>query len=151
LIDDDILFKKDGWANEYVNAMRLIGVEQICLNDFKYINTVPTSVNINGILFNYHDHTTGCFIAISKKCLNVIGGFFNFKGKWGGEHENYYLRAQAAGLHMKHYFLDISNSSEYIVLNNQPSCYTYEEKVKMSEMNCNYKNGSIEIFQEIIE
>ena len=138
LFDDDAWPNKDGWADAFVDAAVKSGQDvlsyQTTLNQVQMISTDGlTEVYNNG---------WGVMVMLSRKAINVLGGFDPNFGLWGFEHGQLCERAHRAGLCNGSPYVTVVNARQWIYAmdcyggrSNPPTCSTldFEFDSTMSE------------------
>lgn len=123
--EDDIFFKRKGWDNLYISAIKKSGYDHLAFVDTnwsrKYTNKIllkdskkilPKLIEAKiGNAYNAY----GCFWTFSKNLIKKIGyiDVENF-GLAGNGHSDYTLRACDAGFNNRRPFYDALNSEEYL-------------------------------------
>ena len=132
LLDDDIEILSPQFESRYIDAMQQSGVGILSFNDPSYTATTPHGI---GSLVAT-DHTCGCCVVVSRKCVEATGRYLELPGKWGSEHLEYYCRAARHGLtNGCDKFLDVENSVELISIASHASVYTAVQKRIMHHEN----------------
>lgn len=114
--DDDIFFKKSGWDELYIDAIKSSKYEHLCYyNEYwrgQRRNHVSTGqVTAKACVLD----CLGCFWTFTPNVLNKIG-YFDTKnfGFMGHEHIDFSMRCCRAGFNNRFDFFDASRSSEFI-------------------------------------
>lgn len=101
LFDDDTYPIADGWYLPYINS----GKEHLCYT------FLPKHKTKDG--FNYHVLGNGCMMYLTRKCLEVVGGFDWRFGLGKYEHVNLSRRIFNAGL-TEFPFMDVFGSNKLL-------------------------------------
>ena len=130
LLDDDVKVISDTFESTYTSAMDRTGVGILSWNDPEWV--LSTS-ELDGELVA-SNHTCGCCVVVSRKCVQATGLYDQMPGKWGLEHIAYYKRAAIKFAKPGVYF-DVPNSKSLLLIASHASVFTYDEKIKSCEMN----------------
>lgn len=121
--DDDVLFLKEGWDNQYINAIEKTGYEHLVFFDRKWgkkRNEVIIPTIKDEFLENYVEgkNIQGAFWTFTKKVIERVG-YFDLKSfnLCGLGHVDYTFRCCRAGFNDIKTPFDVINSNEYIMLN----------------------------------
>lgn len=107
LFDDDCYPKVKDWHLHYINT----GLNHLCFSFDTFSNGKTNGrrkVGEHGNVVYWHE-PCGLMLFLTRKCLDVVGGFDPAYGRWGYEHVGYSMRIQNAGLTPKP-FMDVKNS-----------------------------------------
>jgi glycosyltransferase involved in cell wall biosynthesis len=147
--DDDIVFKKRGWDDLYLGAMRASGFAHLCHLNVRLWNeerrpTVPLAaerplaLDPSGTCAAYTDvyNCMGCLFTVTPEMLATIGDVdeanFPIRGDW---HIDYSARACRAGFNRIATFFDAKGSNDYIdIQNNLKSVYQRSLALQGPEM-----------------
>lgn len=72
LINDDILFKKPGWVELYLDAIQKSGIKHFNFMDGR---NIAGRKEINGITVSYHTWVRGCLEVMTREVYDAIGGY----------------------------------------------------------------------------
>lgn len=114
--DDDIFFKKSGWDDLYINAIKSSKYDHLC-----YYNEYWRGQRRNHVSKGLVTAKScvldclGCFWTFTPEVLKRVGSFDakNF-GFMGHEHIDFSMRCCRAGMNNRFDFFDASNSSDFI-------------------------------------
>ncbi|MBI4921842.1 MAG: glycosyltransferase [Devosia nanyangense] len=133
VLDDDVVFRKAGWISAYRNAAIESGYHHLC--HFNYAHGQDLSARGKGpepkpsphsryrlTAYGTVESAMGALMTLTPAVVAAVGyadetNFF-VRGQW---HADYSARASRAGFNEYNRFFDISNSSEYIALQNELS------------------------------
>lgn len=112
LFDDDCYPITKGWHLHYIDS----GVQHLSYTFDKLSNGRP---NGNDLLFNYppdrnlnvYKNPCGCMVYLTKKCLEIVGGYNIEYHRYGYEHVELSMRICNAGL-IPHPFMDVVDSNK---------------------------------------
>jgi len=124
--EDDIVFKKSGWDEQYIKAIKLSGFHHLCFFDYKWYkkqmnsgiyrknNLIDEKRNIQCKLKNAYD-CFGCFWTFTKKSIKKVG-YIDVKnfGLSGNGHSDITLRNCRAGYNELNRPWDAYKSEDYI-------------------------------------
>lgn len=96
LLNDDILVKS-GVFDIYINAIKKTEYDYFIYTDLHSAFTVVEKFYSNGIQLNRRITGDGSFLVMTKKVIEVVGGFEASFGLFGCEHFSHARRAIAAG------------------------------------------------------
>lgn len=113
LFDDDTYPILDNWYLPYVNS----GKEHLC---YTFLNIYKVKDG-----FTYHRLGNGCMMYVTRKCLEVVGGFDWRFGLGKYEHVNFSRRIHNAGL-TESVFMDVVGSEKLLY------CMDQNKEVKRS-------------------
>ncbi len=137
-IDDDIVFKKRGWDDLYLDAMQASGFQHLCQLNLRLWNSerrprvplmanTPLQTDPSGRCVAYTDvyNCMGCFFTFTPDTLAAVGDVdeasFPVRGDW---HIDYSARLCRAGFNRAETFFDAANSNAFIdIQNNLKSVY----------------------------
>lgn len=130
LVDDDVVFESQHWQQSYSSKLR-----HLPLLAFSPPQLRTDAVLVGDMLKD--SLSWGCFIAISRKCYEIVGLYSTeFPAAYGWEHIEYYYRAAIAGLVPAVGFYDIAGSERLLRLNHgDPSTEAMDKKQRMIEAN----------------
>jgi GT2 family glycosyltransferase len=150
LSEDDITFKKEGWIDSYLKALRVTKYHHFnfIVSDYrKYIKQAlqyPEDVQL-GITGNY---VNGVLMVMTKHCIDTIGGFDLRYKKYGYEHADYTRRCAIAGLYPNRFHVHVMDATNYIDWVHSESCISNDEKTKCIEYNAKLFHAPINtVFQ----
>lgn len=164
-VDDDVVFKKRGWDDLYLAAMRASGFQHLCQLNLKLWNAErrpqvplrperPLAVDPSGSCVAYTDvySCMGCFFTITPKMLATAGDIdeanFPIRGDW---HIDYSARLCRAGFNRVATFFDAKGSNDYIdIQNNLKSVYRRSLALQGPEMVATSNPAEIERRQKIV-
>jgi GT2 family glycosyltransferase len=111
--DDDMLFRP-GWWEAYINAMDTTGIPHMAyiLDGARIINERFCGIEITRLL---SPTTNGCFLIMTRKIPEKIGGWPIGKEKFGHLHENFSMRCLKYGLIP--FYCDLKDKKKYVELN----------------------------------
>lgn len=124
-VDDDVYFKSEGWAQDYIKAMRCSGFSHLCYYDRDFSLTSARRVTERPFLAGDFPLSTyggvescmGCFFTFDRAVVDAVGYAdeqnFPVHGQW---HIDYSMRCCRAGFNSFENFCDIRNSSRWIGL-----------------------------------
>lgn len=95
----------------YIEAIKHTGYQHFCYTDKKSLYR-PSGFEKNGVQLSQRRTGDGCFITITRKMVDQLGGFDVEFGVFGGEHLDYSRRAEAAGFCEG--ILDVVEARDYI-------------------------------------
>ena len=137
-IDDDIVFKKRGWDDLYLDAMQASGFQHLCHLNLRLWNSErrprvplvadrPLQTDKSGSCVAYTDvyNCMGCFFTFTPETLAAVGDVdeanFPIRGDW---HIDYSARLCRAGFNRADTFFDAAKSNAFIdIQNNLKSVY----------------------------
>ena len=94
LADDDVVFLKSGWIDFFIEAYKASGQHHFMyLKETAAIKKIGQNMSIN--IFN---NCAGCFMFLTKKVIENVGGYNSSYGIYGFEHAGYSNRIHMAGL-----------------------------------------------------
>ena len=147
--DDDIVFKKSGWDDLYLDAMRASGFQHLCQLNIRLWNDErrpsrplvaerPLAIDRSGSCLAYTDvyNCMGCFFTFTPDTLAAVGDVdeanFPIRGDW---HIDYSARLCRAGFNRVETFFDAKGSNDYIdIQNNLKSIYRRSLALQGPEM-----------------
>jgi glycosyltransferase involved in cell wall biosynthesis/GR25 family glycosyltransferase involved in LPS biosynthesis len=131
-IDDDVIFRKPGWEQLYLQAIEASGYAHLCHLNLPHwrelrakqkpgqaepkamtdqSGTCEARVSVNECM--------GCLYTFTPEVLRVVGGCdeanFPIRGQW---HQDWSARAARAGFNVVNTFFDAREASDYIDLQN---------------------------------
>lgn len=127
LLDDDAFPIKDGWCEMFIQA-RQISRQQ----HFLYLKPQGIVKKVSGIThteqegsqldnlpvtridIDVYDNCQGCIMFMTKKVIEVVGGFNPNYGIYGYEHASYSQRVRLSKLNSYGNYLTPSNAGEYV-------------------------------------
>lgn len=139
-VDDDVVFRKPGWDNLYIEAMRRSGFDHLCHLNVRLWNAErrpavslsadrPLALDRSGTCAAYTDvyNCMGCLFTFTPRMLAAVGDVdeanFPVRGDW---HIDYSARACRAGFNRADTFFDARGSNRFIdIQNNLKSVYLY--------------------------
>jgi GT2 family glycosyltransferase len=136
LSEDDITYKKMGWIDAYIKAMRVTNIQHFnyIVSDYrKYIQKIlqyPEGVQL-GITGAY---VNGVLMVMSKKCIDTVGGFDLRYKMYGYEHADYTRRCAFAKMY-PNYHIHVMETSDYIDWIHSESCINQSDKQKYIDYN----------------
>lgn len=101
LFDDDTYPIDDDWYLPYINS----GKEHLC---FTFLTAFKRKDG-----FKYHTLGNGCMLYVTRKCIDIIGGFDWSYGLGKYEHVDFSRRIHNSGL-TESIFVDVDNSKELL-------------------------------------
>jgi len=101
LFDDDTYPISDDWYLPYINS----GKEHLC---YTFLTAFKRKEG-----FKYHTLGNGCMLYVTRKCIDIIGGFDWNYGLGKYEHVDFSRRIYNAGL-TESIFMDVENSSNLL-------------------------------------
>lgn len=126
LFDDDAWPRKIGWAENWVETNRQLGVgHSMYLLDIQYVpganpalrvpfNRIDSVTNGTYTLYSFNN-CMGLLLYFSRECLDKIGGYdSSAKNVYGYEHAQMSQRAKEAGMSAGHNYLSPSNAYDLI-------------------------------------
>jgi len=121
--EDDVFFKKPGWDDLYINAMRITGFSHLVFRDATWAKWRKTYFDGveggDGLLCccGEKKDTQGAFWTFTKKIIKEIGyvDIENF-GLCGLGHTDYTYRCARCGFNDNDYIYDIKDSNSYMEL-----------------------------------
>jgi glycosyltransferase involved in cell wall biosynthesis len=164
-IDDDIVFKKPGWDDLYLNAMGASGFRHLCQLNIRLWNSErrpvvplmperPLKLDPSGSCVSYTDvyNCMGCFFTFSPDALAAVGDVdeanFPIRGDW---HIDYSARLCRAGFNNAEAFFDAVGSNDCIdIQNNLKSVYRRSLALHGPEMAATSAPAEIERRQRIV-
>ncbi len=147
--DDDLVFKKPGWDDLYLHAMRSSGFRHLCHLNVRLWNEErrpavplrrdqPLAIDPSGTCVAYTDvyNCMGCFFTFTRDMLAAVGDIdeanFPIRGDW---HVDYSARLCRAGFNRIATFFDAKDSNDYIdIQNNLKSVYRRSLALQGPEM-----------------
>lgn len=117
-MDDDLVFKKSGWEDLYINAIKKSGFQHLC-----YYNTNWTPASIEPVYnqglglqaLTHVFEAQGCFFTFTKEILENVGFFdVNSFGKRGHGHIDFSIRCCNKGYNKSYWFWDVLDSNEFL-------------------------------------
>ncbi len=112
LFDDDCFPIKEGWAEFFIEASKASGQQH-----FQYLKETPTIKRIgdkgminpkdgqgtgvtvlNPLMISIYNNSAGCFMFMTKECIEKVGAYNPSYGIYGFEHCGYSNRIHKAGL-----------------------------------------------------
>jgi glycosyltransferase involved in cell wall biosynthesis len=148
-IDDDVVFKRRGWDDLYVDAVRRSGYDHLCHLNLPLFNaerrpkqplvaTRPLAVDPSGTCAAYTGvyDCMGCLFTFTPRVLATVGDIdeanFPVRGDW---HIDFSARAARAGFNRVDTFFDARGSGGYIdIQNNLKSVYRHTIAPHSAEM-----------------
>lgn len=111
--DDDMIFK-DHWWEAYLGAMDMMKIAHMAytIDGMRSVQEEYRGVKITRLLT---PTTNGCFLTMTRKVPETIGGWPIGVEKFGHGHENFSLRALKYGLIP--FYCDLQNKKEFVELN----------------------------------
>jgi glycosyltransferase involved in cell wall biosynthesis len=164
-IDDDIVFKKPGWDDLYLNAMRASGFQHLCQLNIRLWNSErrpavplaaeqPLKTDPSGSCVAYTDvyNCMGCFFTFTPATMAAVGDVdeanFPIRGDW---HIDYSARLCRAGFNCAETFFDAVGSNDYIdIQNNLKSVYRRSLALQGPEMAATSAPAEIERRQRVV-
>lgn len=139
-IDDDLVFKRKGWDDLYIEAARRSGFEHLCHLNLRLFNAErrppqplqpgrPLAIDPSGACAAFTDvyNCMGCLFTFTPRVLEKVGdideGNFPIRGDW---HIDFSARAARAGFNRVDTFFDARDSGRYLdIQNNLKSAYRH--------------------------
>jgi glycosyltransferase involved in cell wall biosynthesis len=109
LADDDLEYHT-GWAEHYINSMKLANIPHFSL----FIEPGHEDVEYNGHTIRRTPHVNGCFLTFTKDLIESVGYFKDLPYKYGHEHSNFSIRNTMMG--KIPYYCDVVDSEKYLTL-----------------------------------
>jgi len=131
-VDDDVYFKKTGWDNLYLEAIKNSGYEHLVYhNDDRKKKFIPKEKFNNKVKASTDfAHVLGCFYTLTPNILNKVGCFdVETFGKQESGHIDYTYRCGLAGFNDPLTPFDADRSNEFIGLRWQHNDPTYEHSL----------------------
>lgn len=138
LVDDDVYPKVARWEKPYIES----GMNHLALTFEKnskgeyYSPSVRKTGTFNSL--NTYTYPNGCFLYLTKKAIEKVGGMRPEFGIWGYEHVEYSQRIHDLGL-TPHPFMDVPNSLDLIHVcdyyGEVKSCVSQFEKIRSIPVN----------------
>lgn len=116
LMDDDLLPKSPDWIPLHVKALS----DKFCQIDLliHYPNELNTCLSYrNGAIYagvTASISSTATLFAMTRRCLDILGGFDNTMGYYGHEDTDYYTRARAVGILPPEGYWTLINTEFYL-------------------------------------
>lgn len=102
LFDEDCFPVRKNWAEYFIEASKQTGLEhfqlQVASNATKVTQVAQDDEIENPIQVEFFDNSNGCFLFMTKRCIEKVGGFNEAYGTYGHEHADYSKRIHQAGL-----------------------------------------------------
>lgn len=129
LFDDDTYPISDNWYLPYLNS----GKEHLCYTFLDHYKEA------NG--FKYHRLGNGCMMYVTRKCIDVVGGFDWRFGLGKYEHVNYSNRVHNSGL-TESVFMDVIGSEKLLYCMDQKNeiqrSFTQKEMAELLSKGSNH-------------
>lgn len=136
LLDDDVFPIKDGWCEMYINAHKITKE-----NHFLYLrpqgvvsqesSMTQFDAQLNRADVEIFDNCQGCFMFMTKKVIEKVGGMNKDYGVYGYEHASYSQRVRAAKLNKYGTYLHVSGAEKYIYAMDLDRHLTQELNLKL--------------------
>jgi glycosyltransferase involved in cell wall biosynthesis len=164
-IDDDLVFKRKGWDDLYINAVRRSGYEHLCHLNLRLFNAErrppvplsagrPLALDPSGSCAAYTDvyNCMGCLFTFTPRLLAAVGNVdesnFPIRGDW---HIDYSARAARAGFNRVDTFFDARDSGRYIdIQNNLKSVYQHTIAPHSAQMRAVSSPAEIERRRKVV-
>ena len=131
ILDDDVVFKQEGWVSGYYDAAKSSGYDHLChynlphhaqLADKKGMPVKPLEMRATDHLLSAYvtvENCMGALMTLTPRVIETIGyadetNFFG-RGLW---HVDYSARACRAGFNESSRFFDLRGSNDFLVLQN---------------------------------
>jgi peptidoglycan/xylan/chitin deacetylase (PgdA/CDA1 family) len=126
LVQDDVRFLRPEWLERYCNAIKVVPYLAFFDPYYQQDRNRPRHYHVNylerrqlvvrdGIrLWLCHKSPQGAFQAIGRACLEQTGYFDTGFGRYGCEHNDFWLRTCNAGIAPQDHFYDIEQSTELL-------------------------------------
>jgi GT2 family glycosyltransferase len=128
IAEDDIKFNKPGWVDVFIKAEELTKFQHFNYIVSNYREFIKRTVSYGDIsVGDSGPYVNGVLMVMSKKCLEIVGGFDERYGRYGYEHVDYTNRCKKAGIHPSFNF-HVMEVSSYIDWTHSKSCLSDKEK-----------------------
>ena len=121
LMNDDLLFLKEGWDLYYYKVYKKYNIDHLVYFD-KEFKTIDHNIKKDKLLVSYCEakNCQGALFTFTKKMIHDIGFFdeYNFKIR-GHSHIDYTLRCCRIGYNNINTLFDVKDSNSYIKLNSK--------------------------------
>jgi len=135
LLEDDIILLKEGWLELYLRAIELTGYQHFNYIVSHYREYIKTTTKYGDItLGDCGPYVNGIFMVMSKRCLEVVGGFDEKYQKYGYEHPDFTKRCKMAGIYPSNH-IHVMEATPFIDWYPSSSCLSEEEKKKYIAIN----------------
>lgn len=128
IVEDDVVFLKPGWVDLYLKAHKITGwhhFNYIVSHYREYISKLTQYSDIT--VGDSGPYVNGVLMVMSKKCLEVVGGFDSRYKGYGYEHVDYTNRCKKAKLHPEYNF-HVMEATSYVDWLPMESCLSEEAK-----------------------
>jgi GT2 family glycosyltransferase len=128
IAEDDIVFFKKGWLDLYLRAIEVTGFQHFNFILPIYRDNIKRTIKYDDITIgDSGPYVNGVLMVMSKKCLDLVGGFDDRYDRYGYEHVNYTNRCTKAGLYPD-FNMHVMQTSKYLDWVASTSCLSEEDK-----------------------
>lgn len=125
LSDHDMFFNRRGWDRLYINTSLATGINHL---SYFLSNGPAYASTYRGVPIANTPHVNGAFLFVTRKAIDIAGGFRVFPQKYGHEHSEFTLRMLYKKM-MPAFFADVVGSEKYLTLQTRQSVIGEDSKV----------------------